>query len=62
MAAGTVAMLRPGSTLFLRETMRPPVEVFRREVSRWRSRPTAPGLLDALARCSYWHSAVRCSA
>ena len=29
--AGTVAMLLPGSTLFLRETKRPPVETFRRE-------------------------------
>lgn len=28
--AGTVAMLLPGSTLFLRETQRPPVEAFRR--------------------------------
>jgi imidazolonepropionase len=28
--AGTVAMLLPGSTLFLRETKRPPVEAFRR--------------------------------
>lgn len=29
--AGTVAMLLPGSTLFLRETKRPPVEAFRRQ-------------------------------
>lgn len=29
--AGTVAMLLPGSTLFLREAKRPPVEAFRRQ-------------------------------
>ena len=39
--AGTVAVLLPGAFYFIRETQKPPVELFRKHGVPWRSRPTA---------------------
>ena len=40
--AGTVAVLLPGAFYFIRETKKPPVDLFRRaRRRRWRSPPTA---------------------
>ena len=42
--AGTVATLLPGAFYTLRETKAPPVDLFRKAMCRWLSRPTAnPG-------------------
>jgi imidazolonepropionase len=38
--AGTVAVLLPGAYYFIRETKKPPVELFRKLASRWRLPPT----------------------
>jgi urocanate hydratase len=50
-AAGTVAVLLPGATYFLRETKLPPLDEMRRLGIPLRSRPTATPALRRWSRC-----------